>query len=65
MSERLQAGLVSVNTFRPVHWTLPYGGYKQSGIGRENGMAVLSEYVEVKCVVVDYSQDAPEDPFAN
>ncbi|MFC5830357.1 aldehyde dehydrogenase [Nonomuraea insulae] len=65
VSERLQAGLVSVNTFRPVHWTLPYGGYKQSGLGRENGLAVLREYVEVKSVVVDYGDDAPEDPFAD
>lgn len=64
VSSRLEAGLVSVNTFRPTHWTLPYGGYKQSGLGRENGQAVLREYVEVKSVVIDYSGEPPVDPFA-
>jgi aldehyde dehydrogenase (NAD+) len=61
----INAGLVSVNTFRPTHWMLPYGGFKLSGIGRENGEAVLEEYTEVKTVVVDYDSAAPADPFAN
>jgi aldehyde dehydrogenase (NAD+) len=34
VAARIEAGLVSVNTFRPVHYMLPYGGYKLSGIGR-------------------------------
>lgn len=59
----LQAGLVSVNTFRPVHWMLPYGGYKMSGIGRENGTEVLNEYLETKTVVVELASDTPNDPF--
>src|SRR5699024_9148186 len=49
----LQSGLVTVNTYRPVHWMLPYGGFKLSGIGRENGMEVLNEYTELKTVYVD------------
>lgn len=65
VSAQLQAGLVSVNTFRPTHWTLPYGGYKQSGLGRENGLGVLKEYLEVKSVVVDYDPALPADPFAS
>jgi aldehyde dehydrogenase (NAD+) len=64
VAEQLEAGLVSVNTFRPTHWTVPYGGYKQSGLGRENGLAVLHEYLETKSVVIDYSDDEPTDPFA-
>lgn len=64
VAEQLEAGLVSVNTFRPTHWTVPYGGYKQSGLGRENGLAVLHEYLETKSVVIDYSDDEPVDPFA-
>ncbi|OPX10801.1 aldehyde dehydrogenase [Mycobacterium sp. AT1] len=63
VSAQLQAGLVSVNTFRPTHWTVPYGGYKQSGLGRENGLAALREYVEVKSVVIDYDDAPPADPF--
>ena len=62
---QLQAGLVSVNTYRPVHWTLPYGGYKLSGIGRENGLGAVDAYTEIKTVVVELSTDIPIDPFAN
>lgn len=62
---QLQAGMVSVNTFRPIHPSLPYGGFKLSGIGRENGLAVLDEYTETKSVVVDLSTAPPADPFAD
>lgn len=65
VAAQLQAGLVSVNTYRPVHWMLPYGGYKMSGIGRENGMDVLREYVETKTVVVDLAAEDAHDPFAD
>jgi aldehyde dehydrogenase (NAD+) len=65
VAAQLQAGLVSLNTYRPVHWMLPYGGYKMSGVGRENGMEVLREYVETKTVVVDLSAEAAHDPFAD
>jgi (Z)-2-((N-methylformamido)methylene)-5-hydroxybutyrolactone dehydrogenase len=65
VAAQLQAGMVSVNTFRPVHWTLPYGGYKSSGLGRENGLAVLREYAEIKSVVIDYAEGEPDDPFAD
>jgi len=65
VAHQLEAGLVSVNTYRPVHWMLPYGGYKLSGIGRENGLEVLHEYTEVKTVVVELSTAPPADPFAD
>jgi acyl-CoA reductase-like NAD-dependent aldehyde dehydrogenase len=64
VAARLEAGLVSVNTFRPVHWMLPYGGYKMSGIGRENGVEALHEYLETKTVVVELASGDPHDPFA-
>jgi (Z)-2-((N-methylformamido)methylene)-5-hydroxybutyrolactone dehydrogenase len=60
----LEAGLVTVNTFRSTHWMLPYGGYKLSGIGRENGLEALHGFTEVKTVVIDFEQAAPADPFA-
>jgi aldehyde dehydrogenase (NAD+) len=60
----IEAGLVSVNTFRPVHYMLPYGGYKLSGIGRENGFEALREFTEVKTIVIDLARDMPADPFA-
>jgi aldehyde dehydrogenase (NAD+) len=64
MAGALQAGLVSINTFRPVHWMLPYGGVKLSGIGRENGLEALDYYTEVKTVFVELSEEPPVDPFA-
>lgn len=60
---QLEAGLVSVNTFRPIHPGMPYGGYKMSGLGRENGLEVLDEYTETKSIVVDLSTAPPTDPF--
>ena len=55
--------LVTVNTFRSTHWMLPYGGYKMSGLGRENGLEALHHYTEVKTVVVDFDAAPPADPF--
>ena len=54
---------MSINTFRPVHWMLPYGGFKMSGIGRENGLEVLQYYTETKTVFVELSNEPPLDPF--
>jgi aldehyde dehydrogenase (NAD+) len=64
VAARIRTGLVSVNTFRPIHAALPYGGFKLSGLGRENGLEVLDEYTEVKSVVVDLSTGPAPDPFA-
>lgn len=61
---KLEAGFVSVNTFRPVHHMLPYGGYKLSGLGRENGLEALHEFTQTKTVVVDLAIADPFDPFA-
>lgn len=65
VAHQIEAGLVSVNTFRPVHWMLPYGGYKMSGIGRENGLQAIDAYTELKTVVIDLAQGEPTDPFAD
>ena len=50
LPERLQAGTVWVNTYRTLSFMSPFGGYKQSGIGRENGMEMIKEYMQVKSV---------------
>lgn len=65
VAAEIDAGLVSINTYRPVHWMLPYGGYKLSGLGRENGLAALEEYTEIKTVVVELATGMPADPFAD
>ena len=64
MAGAIQAGMIAINTYRPVHWELPYGGYKMSGIGRENGLEALRYYTEVKSVFIELSENPPADPFA-
>ena len=46
----LKAGTVSVNCFSEGDNTTPFGGYKQSGIGREGGLAGLLEFTQQKAV---------------
>ena len=52
LSRRLKAGTVWVNTHNVVDPNLPFGGMKQSGIGRENGAAAIDLYTELKTVVM-------------
>lgn len=53
MSERIQAGTVWVNTYRAVSYMSPFGGYKDSGLGRENGVDAIREYLQVKSVWIN------------
>ena len=52
LTRRLKAGTVWVNTHNVVDPNLPFGGMKQSGIGRENGAAAIELYTELKTVVM-------------
>jgi acyl-CoA reductase-like NAD-dependent aldehyde dehydrogenase len=51
MSRALEAGTVWVNTYRYFDHRVPFGGYKSSGLGRENGAQVLSEFTNTKSVI--------------
>jgi acyl-CoA reductase-like NAD-dependent aldehyde dehydrogenase len=53
MSEKLEAGTVWVNTYRAVSYMAPFGGYKDSGLGRENGIDAIREYLQVKTVWIN------------
>ena len=53
MSERLQAGTVWVNTYRAVSFMAPFGGYKDSGLGRENGIDAIRAFLQVKSVWIN------------
>lgn len=55
MSERLEAGTVWVNTYRATSYMSPFGGYKRSGIGRENGIDAIRQYLQTKSVWIDVS----------
>jgi aldehyde dehydrogenase (NAD+) len=52
VSNKLQAGTVWVNTFHAFKPQLPFGGYKESGIGREQGEAALANYTQTKTVQI-------------
>jgi len=62
MAERLRAGTVWINTYRAVSYLSPFGGYKRSGIGRENGQEMLKEYLQVKSVWISTASEVP-NPF--
>ena len=50
VSRRLRAGTVWINTYGLMDASLPFGGYKSSGFGRELGQAALEHYTEIKTV---------------
>jgi acyl-CoA reductase-like NAD-dependent aldehyde dehydrogenase len=62
MADRLQAGTIWVNTYRAVSYLSPFGGYKRSGLGRENGQEMIKEYMQVKSVWLSTATDVP-NPF--
>lgn len=49
----VQSGVLSVNSHSSVHVEAPFGGCKQSGLGRDLGMAAMEGYTELKNVYVD------------
>jgi aldehyde dehydrogenase (NAD+) len=62
MARELRAGTVWINAYRSVGPMAPFGGFKASGFGRENGLEALREYTETKTVWVELS-GATRDPF--
>lgn len=54
VSERLQAGTVFVNCYNKTDVAAPFGGFKQSGFGKDLGEEALNEYLKTKCVTVEY-----------
>ncbi|XP_077957244.1 mitochondrial 10-formyltetrahydrofolate dehydrogenase isoform X2 [Gasterosteus aculeatus] len=54
VSERLDAGTVFVNTYNKTDVASPFGGFKQSGFGKDLGEDALLEYLKTKAVTVEY-----------
>jgi len=52
VANKLRAGTVWVNQYNMLHHQLPFGGYKESGIGRELGEAALANYTQTKTVSI-------------
>ena len=52
VSRAVQSGVLSINSHSSVHVEAPFGGYKQSGLGRDLGMAAMEGYTELKNIYV-------------
>ncbi|MFT4438927.1 aldehyde dehydrogenase [Caballeronia sp. 15715] len=62
MSERLEAGNVWINMYRTLSYMSPFGGHKNSGLGHENGIDAIYEYLQTKSVWISTSVETP-NPF--
>ncbi len=62
VSKRIRAGTVWVNTYRAVSFLMPFGGYKASGLGRENGAEAIDSYLQTKSVWIN-NGPAGGNPF--
>jgi (Z)-2-((N-methylformamido)methylene)-5-hydroxybutyrolactone dehydrogenase len=62
LADKLKAGTVYVNNYRATSFTSPFGGFKESGIGRESGIDAVREYLETKTVWLSSDLDVP-NPF--
>ncbi len=62
VSRALRVGTVWINTYRNVSYMAPFGGFKQSGYGRDNGLEALDGFLQTKTVWVELT-GATRDPF--
>ena len=62
ISNAIRAGTIWVNTYRAISYMSPFGGYKMSGLGRENGIEGMHEYLQTKSVWISTAADVP-NPF--
>lgn len=63
MARGIHAGVVWINTYRAVSPLVPFGGYGQSGLGREGGLDAIRDYTRSKSVWIRISDDPIPDPF--
>ncbi len=60
VAHQIRAGTIWINNYRVWNWLMPFGGYKDSGYGRENGIYVMEHYTQTKSVWVDLQDDAAD-----
>ena len=53
VARRIESGVLSINSHSSVHVEAPFGGFKQSGIGRDLGMSAMEGYTELKNIYID------------
>jgi (Z)-2-((N-methylformamido)methylene)-5-hydroxybutyrolactone dehydrogenase len=62
LAQRLESGIVWINTYRAASYAAPWGGYKRSGYGRESSPEAIAEYTQAKSVWIELSGHIA-DPF--
>ena len=62
VAHKVRAGTVWVNSYRALAASVPFGGFGDSGMGRENGVDCVNEYLENKSVWIELT-GATRDPF--
>jgi aldehyde dehydrogenase (NAD+) len=65
VAERLRTGTVWINDYHMINPRYPFGGYKQSGVGREHGVLGYNEYREAKHIHVDLAGGRDRHPWWN
>jgi aldehyde dehydrogenase (NAD+) len=63
LAEQLRTGTVWINDYHMINPRYPFGGYKQSGIGREHGSVGFDEYRQIKHVHVDLAGGRDKHPW--
>ena len=63
VSSQIRSGIVWVNTYRAISPIAPFGGFKDSGYGREAGIDVIQDYTRSRTVWINTSSDPMADPF--
>lgn len=59
VANKLQAGMVWINEYNVTPPEVPFGGYKQSGVGRENGLQTIEHYTQIKTIYANLG-DLPD-----
>jgi len=63
VSKSVRAGIIFVNTYRLISPVAPFGGFKNSGFGRESGLETVKDYSRLKTTWINTSKEITSDPF--
>ena len=63
MSNAIRAGIIWINTYRVVSPIAEFGGFKQSGFGRESGFQAIYDYTKPKTIWMNTSDEVISNPF--
>ncbi|WP_170358167.1 aldehyde dehydrogenase [Ruegeria arenilitoris] len=63
VSKRIRAGICWVNTYRAISPIAPFGGFNQSGYGREAGVEAILDYTRTKTTWINTAQEPMANPF--